>query len=60
MLGYIESRDRIITLKAGPNGTIYSCKTKDGKVLFENLSPEQLRAQSPEILAEPESYGPPQ
>jgi hypothetical protein len=49
VLGYVESRDRVITLKAGPNGTIYSCRTKDGKVLFENLSAEQLRAQSPEL-----------
>ncbi len=49
VIGYIESRDRILTLKAGPHGTVYSCKTKDGKVLFENLSAEQLRAQSPEL-----------
>jgi hypothetical protein len=49
IIGYIESRGRVITLKAGPNGTIYSCKTTDGKVLFENLSAEQLRAQSPDL-----------
>lgn len=49
VIGYLEKRDRVITIKAGPRGTIYSVAAKDGKVLFENLSAEQLKAQAPEL-----------
>ena len=49
VVGYIEKRDRTITIKAGPKGPVYSVKTADGKVLCENLSKEQLSAQAPEL-----------
>jgi hypothetical protein len=45
----IEKRDRIIIIKAGPKGAVYSVKTVGGKVLCEDLSQEQLRAQAPEL-----------
>lgn len=47
VIGYLEKRDRTITIKAGPKGPLYSVKTADGKVLCENLSKEQLSAQAP-------------
>jgi hypothetical protein len=49
VVGYIEKRDRIITIKAGPKGPVYSVKTADGKLLFDNLSQEQLSAKAPEL-----------
>ena len=49
IIGYLEKRDRTITIKSGPKGTLYSVKTADGKVLCENLSADQLRAQAPEL-----------
>ena len=49
VVGFLESRGRVVTIKAGPKGTLYSIKTTDGKVLCENLSAEQLRAQAPEL-----------
>ena len=49
VIGYIEKRDRAITIKAGPKGPLYSVKTASGKVLCENLSADQLRAQAPEL-----------
>jgi hypothetical protein len=49
VIGYLEKRDRVITIKAGPHGALYSVATKEGKVLFENLSAEQLKAKAPEI-----------
>src|SRR5581483_5041366 len=49
VIGYLEKRERVITIKSGPQGPVYSVATKEGKVLFENLSTEQLRAQAPEI-----------
>jgi hypothetical protein len=50
VIGYLEKRDgTTITIKSGPHGAAYSVAAKDGKVLFENLSSEQLRAKAPEI-----------
>jgi hypothetical protein len=49
IIGYIEKRDRTITIKYGPKGTIYSVKSADGTVHCNNVSLEQLRAQSPEL-----------
>jgi hypothetical protein len=49
IIGYIEKRDRTITIKSGPKETIYSVKSADGKFLCNNLTLEQLRAQSPEL-----------
>jgi len=49
VIGYLEKRDRVITIKSGLKGPVYSVATKDGKVLFEHLSAEQLKAQAPEI-----------
>ena len=49
VIGYIEKRGRTITIKAGPKGPVYSVKNAEGKVLFENLSAEQLRVQAPEL-----------
>ena len=49
VIGYLEGRDRTITIKAGPKGPLYSVRTAQGKVLCENLSSEQLSAQAPEV-----------
>jgi hypothetical protein len=37
VIGYLEKRDRVITIKSSPQGTIYSIATKEGKILHENL-----------------------
>ena len=52
VIGYLEGRDRLITIRAGPQSPLYSVTTKEGKVVFENLSTEQLKAQAPEIYNE--------
>lgn len=49
VIGYLEKRDRVITIKSSPRGAVYSVATKDGKMLLENLSLEQLKTQAPEI-----------
>lgn len=49
VIGYIEKRDRTIIIKAGPKGPVYTVKAGNGKVLFENLSKEQLLTQAPEL-----------
>lgn len=49
IVGYIEKRDRTIVIKASSKGPFYTVKAADGKVLYENVSVEQLRAQAPEL-----------
>ena len=49
VIGFLEKRDRTITIKAGPKGPVYSVKAANGKVLYENLSIEQLSAQAPTL-----------
>jgi hypothetical protein len=46
---YLEQRDRTITVKAGPQGPVYCVKTASGKVLYDNVSLEQLSAQAPAL-----------
>ena len=50
VVGYLEGRGQTITIMAGPKGPVYSAKTAEGKILFENLSADQLRAQAPEAF----------
>jgi hypothetical protein len=46
---HLETQDKIVTIQSGRDGLVYLVKAKDGKVLHENLSEEQLKAQAPEI-----------
>jgi hypothetical protein len=46
---YLEQRDRTITVKAGPKGPVYCVKTVGGKVLYDNVSLEQLSAKAPAL-----------
>ena len=45
----LETRDKLVTVQSGPVGLVYLVQTRDGKILHENLSEEQLKAQAPEI-----------
>jgi hypothetical protein len=49
VIGYLQKRNYEITIKSSPRGTIYTVTTKDGKILHENVSAEQLKAQAPEL-----------
>jgi hypothetical protein len=46
---HLETQDKFVTVQSGPEGLVYLVRAKDGKVLHENLSEEQLKAQAPEI-----------
>jgi hypothetical protein len=46
---HLEMQDRIVTIQSGRDGLAYLVKAKDGKVLHESLSEDQLKAQAPEI-----------
>jgi hypothetical protein len=47
-LGFLETRDRSIEIQAGETGS-YTVRSKDGKVLAENISASQLQAQFPKL-----------
>lgn len=49
VVGYLETRDRVIAIKAGPKGTVYTVERKDGQVLHRDLSARELQAQAPEL-----------
>jgi hypothetical protein len=46
---HLQTQDKLVTIQSGPDGLVYLVQTKDGKVLHENLSEDQLKAQAPEI-----------
>ena len=49
VIGHLEHRDRVITIKSGAQGVVYSVRNRDGKILFDNLTAAQLKTQSPEL-----------
>ena len=49
VIGHLEHRDRVVTIKSGAQGVVYSVRSRDGKILFDNLTAAQLKAQSPEL-----------
>ena len=48
-IGTMQNRDRIVTVKTGASGVVYSVATKDGKSLYENISPDKLKAELPAL-----------
>jgi hypothetical protein len=46
---HVEKRDKRITVKAGPNGLVYQVATKAGKILYRDLSENELQAKAPEL-----------
>ena len=49
VIGHLQHRDRVVTIKSGAQGTVYSVQNKDGKILFENATAAELQAKAPEI-----------
>lgn len=49
VIGHLEKRDKIITIRTGPDGPLYTVETKDGKILAVNLPAEKLFAEFPEL-----------
>jgi hypothetical protein len=49
VIGTMQSRDKIVTVKTGSAGIVYSIATKDGQRLYENISAEKLKAEAPAL-----------
>jgi hypothetical protein len=49
VIGYLQTRDKIVTISRGPKGAVYTIKTTDGKTLAARLNEKRLQAKYPEI-----------
>jgi hypothetical protein len=49
VIGTMQNRDRVVTVKTGPSGIVYSIATKDGQSLYENISGDKLKAEAPAL-----------
>jgi hypothetical protein len=49
VIGTMQSRDKIVTVKTGAAGIVYSVATKEGQKLYENISADDLKAQAPAL-----------
>jgi hypothetical protein len=49
VIGHLEHRNRVVTIKTGAQGVVYSVRDRDGKILFDNLTASQLKMESPEL-----------
>jgi len=52
VIGYMQSRDRIVTISREPKGTVYTIKNKDGKVLAENINEKDLKEKYPSVYSQ--------
>ena len=49
VLGHLKTKDKFITIRTGPDGPLYTVKSKDGKTLAMDLPAEKLYAEFPEL-----------
>ncbi len=49
VIGYLHTRDRIVTIVRGPNGIVYTIKTKTGKTLATKIREKDLQAKYPDV-----------
>jgi hypothetical protein len=49
VIGHLKTRDKIITIKAGPEGALYTVEAGDGRILALNLPAEELYVKFPRL-----------
>jgi hypothetical protein len=49
LIGHLKTKNKLITIRRGPDGPLYTVETKDGKILAVNLPAEKLYAKFPEL-----------
>jgi hypothetical protein len=50
VIGHLQTRDKVVTITRGEKATLYTVKTKDGKMLAENLSEKALETKYPMVF----------
>jgi hypothetical protein len=46
---HLEKRDEVVTIMSGREGLLYTVRTKDGRMLGQDLSEQELQAKLPDI-----------
>jgi hypothetical protein len=46
---HLVSRDHVVSITTGPKGPLYTAKTRDGVMVANGLTLEQLQKQHPEV-----------
>jgi len=47
VVGHLKTRDKLITIRSGPDGPLYTVKSQDGRVLAVDLPASQLATRFP-------------
>jgi hypothetical protein len=50
VIGHLQSRDRIVTISHGTEGSRYTIKTKDGKAIATNLNEKDFEDKFPMLF----------
>jgi hypothetical protein len=50
VIGYLETRDKVVTIGRGTKGAVYTVKNKAGKVLAVNLNDKDFQAKFPGLF----------
>ena len=63
VIGHLKTRDKIITIRTGRDGPLYTVKTKEGNILAVGLMTSEISSKFPELeelvkhgLAEPDAW----
>jgi hypothetical protein len=46
---HLVSRDHVVSVTTGPNGPLYSAKSKDGEMVASGLTLRELREEYPDV-----------
>ena len=49
VIGHLKTRDKMITIRTGPDGPLYTVESEDGKILAVDLPAAELSAKFPEL-----------
>ena len=49
VIGSLKTRDQVITITAGPDGPLYTIKSKEGGLIAINISGEELASRFPDL-----------
>jgi hypothetical protein len=49
VIGHLKTRDKLITIRTGSHGPVYTVKSEDGTVLAVNLPASEISARFPDL-----------
>ena len=49
VIGQIQTRDKVVVIRSGKNGPLYTVKSKDGAVLAEDIIADEVNLKFPDL-----------